>query len=344
MAKVIAICCGLLCFGIFAVYASEKATLNPQNQQGKPLHTYKISSRIRPLKLALHFYGADKPSSAPPLLLLHGSSFPSKLSFAFKMSQKSWIDSLTSKGFDVYALDFLGYGDADRYPEMHDGDIDTAPLGRGLDVIEDVALATNFILSKHQARRLNLLGHSWGGAVAAGFAGQHPEKVDKLILYAAITTKYGVPSKSSVAIPAYSQSMPQDRLDALRRLSPDKTQGLLAKEVDEGWGQQWQASDPLSRAGQPIRFPAGPKADVLDFVSGHSFYAPGDITAQVLVIRGEHDAFPSDQQAKALFAQLTHARFKSYQVIKGGTHVAHLEKNRRDLYRAVETFLQNKKQ
>ncbi len=299
----------------------------------------KINSRIDGLKLALYqakFTGADIKGT---ILLLHGSSFPSQLSFAFKMAGKSWVDQLTAAGFRVYCLDFLGYGDSDRYPEMLQSIATAKPLGRGTEVVNDVKLAVDFILKKHGLTKIDVLGHSWGGAVAASFAELYPEKVNHLVLYAAITKRETPQYNSEQSIPAFSELTPEQRILSLAGLSPDAEQPLLAQEMFKHWGEAWLKSDPLALISGKVRYPAGPNADVMDFFNGDSFYNPANIRAKVLVVRGEHDQYPSNQQAYQLFKALNNAESKRYTVINNGTHVLHLEQNRAQLYQTVSQFL-----
>jgi alpha-beta hydrolase superfamily lysophospholipase len=52
------------------------------------------------------------------VLYVHGATFPSALSVAHRFDGHSWRDALCEAGFHVWGLDFLGYGESDRYPEM----------------------------------------------------------------------------------------------------------------------------------------------------------------------------------------------------------------------------------
>ncbi|HEY9569320.1 MAG TPA: alpha/beta hydrolase, partial [Thalassobaculum sp.] len=53
---------------------------------------------------------------------MHGATFPSALSvryrFVTETDDRSWADALCAAGFDVWALDFLGFGDSERWPAM----------------------------------------------------------------------------------------------------------------------------------------------------------------------------------------------------------------------------------
>lgn len=305
----------------------------------KDYQCYKVNSRIHGLKLALHSYRASHEHAKGTILLVHGSSFPSKLSFAFRMGGTSWVDHLTAEGFNVYALDFLGYGDSDRYPEMIQGNQNAQPLGRGAEVSVDLNLAVDFILARENIRQIDLLGHSWGGAVAATFAASHPDKVNRLVMYAGITAVKSSGAKTTTKLPAYSMMTSSDRVHALNSLAPESKRPLLANELFEHWGNEWLKSDPLNTDDSHVRYPAGYKADLRDMFAGYSVYDPARITSRVLIIRGEYDRFPSGDHAQQLLRELVNAKTKHYVEINEGTHVLHLEKNRHELYARVIDFL-----
>jgi pimeloyl-ACP methyl ester carboxylesterase len=319
--------------------ACPQAQMDPELMKVRS-QFYTISSRLPELKLGLQRYSSQHAEPVGTVLLVHGSSFGAKLSFAFAMDGRSWVDHLTCAGFTVYTLDFLGYGDSDRYPEMVQHHKAAPPLGRGAEVAEDLNLAVDFILSQEQQSRIDLIAHSWGAAVAARFAGEHPAKVHLLVLYAAITAVASKESKPVSQVPAYTAMTPQQRVAALNALAPAEQRPLLAAELFQQWGQAWLASDRYQQDSM-VLFPAGPQADVDDFYRGQSFYDPAKITAKVLLIRGEYDNYPTAEHSKQLLQALVKAKLKRSVEIKLGTHVLHLEQNRQQLYQAVKDFLLN---
>jgi len=53
------------------------------------------------------------------VLYVHGGTFPSALAVAHRFDGRSWRDELCNAGFQVWALDFHGFGRfSDPYPEM----------------------------------------------------------------------------------------------------------------------------------------------------------------------------------------------------------------------------------
>src|SRR5882757_1666306 len=88
------------------------------NAQTNDVEIIRTGSRIGGLNIAITHKAPVVLSNDYAVLFLHGSSFPSALAFGFRMNGHSWMDDLAENGYDVYALDFLGYGNSDRYPEM----------------------------------------------------------------------------------------------------------------------------------------------------------------------------------------------------------------------------------
>jgi pimeloyl-ACP methyl ester carboxylesterase len=290
------------------------------------------------LKLGIrHKHGAVKPGR-DPVLFLHGSSFPSALAFDFRMEGGSWMDQLAEQGFDVYALDFPGYGLSDRYPEMSSGA--EYPAGRAKEVTGDVDAAVDLILCRTGKRRILLIGHSWGGSVAARYAGLHPDKVSKLVLFAAITVRSET-AAAGVVKGAYEELTPEQRIAGMNSLAPPSERPQLAPEVFDRWGAEWLASDAAGVNGGKgkVRFPSGPSQDIADLSQGRSYYDAAAIQAPVLLIRGEWDAYPRHEDYVALLGGLRNAATKEYRIVRKGTHVAHLEAARHDLHREVLRFL-----
>ena len=56
-------------------------------------------------------------SAGLPVLYVHGATFPSALSVAYRFNGRSWMDDWNARGFDAWAFDFAGYGGSDRYSD-----------------------------------------------------------------------------------------------------------------------------------------------------------------------------------------------------------------------------------
>jgi pimeloyl-ACP methyl ester carboxylesterase len=120
------------------------------------------------LSLFLRFLPATRGGAKPPraVLYVHGATFPSALSIAHRFDGRSWRDALCEAGFDVWGLDFLGYGHSDRYPEMDRPAVENPPLCIAEDAAKQVEAAVQFILRHQNIEKLSLLSHSWGSMPA----------------------------------------------------------------------------------------------------------------------------------------------------------------------------------
>jgi len=104
-----------------------------------------------------------------PLLILHG----------WAGSSGSWVEVqriLSREGFKVIVLDLPGFGKSV-----------TPPLPWGIGEYAEFVL--NFI-KKLDFKKVNLLGHSFGGRIAIKLASCHPGKLKKLILCASAGIKH----------------------------------------------------------------------------------------------------------------------------------------------------------
>jgi pimeloyl-ACP methyl ester carboxylesterase/heme-degrading monooxygenase HmoA len=252
------------------------------------------------------------------------------------------MDHLSENGYDVYALDFLGYGGSDRYTEMTKP-MAGEPLGRASEIYLDVDKAVDFILLKTGKEKVYLVAHSWGGAVAATYATKFPEKVGKLVLFAPITIREGGKPSTETVNNRYEEMTPAQRIDAMKQLTPPSEQCQLAPEVFDSWGNLWLKSDPLATKFKKdsVRFPSGYALDIDDLAHGKRVYDPSLIKAPVLLIRGEWDRYPNNADAGNLFAALVNASTKKYVVVEKATHVMHLEKSRYQLYEETLRFLRS---
>src|SRR5262249_31048376 len=89
---------------------------------------FRIPGPRKELSLFLRFLPAAEATSRRAVLYIHGATFPSALSIAHRFDGTSWRDALNDAGFDVWGLDFHGFGHSDRYPEMNHAPQDSPPL------------------------------------------------------------------------------------------------------------------------------------------------------------------------------------------------------------------------
>lgn len=304
--------------------------------------TISIESRIKGLKAAILHQSPKTMTGKFPVLFIHGSSFPSSLAFGFRMNGYSWMDYMSDKGYDTYALDFLGYGNSDRYPEMSNPNPEGKLVGRATEAYQDIDSAINYILRRTGSPKVFLVAHSWGASVAALYATRCPGKIERLVLFAPMILRNDPGKTDNIRI-SYDTMTPDARVEAMKSLTPEGEINRLEPEVLNEWKPKWLRSDPLAKGSMKgiVRFPAGPDQDIDEIQHGISYYDPSRIKIATLIIRGEWDTYPSNEDADRLFRKLTNAPEKKYVIIEKGTHVMHLEKSRDQLYQEVLNFLSN---
>jgi pimeloyl-ACP methyl ester carboxylesterase len=107
----------------FMIDHSAAKKLDPREQH------FRIPGHIEGLSLFLRLLPAETTALSPSrraVLYVHGATFPSALSIAYRFEGRSWRDSLCDAGFDVWGLDFYGFGHSDRYPQMDEPPADNA--------------------------------------------------------------------------------------------------------------------------------------------------------------------------------------------------------------------------
>ena len=139
------------------------------------------------------------------VLFVHGAGTPAEVAFDVPHSDYSWMAYLANAGFDVFSMDTTGYGRSARPAEMNDpcnlsaeqqkqfvpavikepcaakypGQITTIASDWN-----DIDAVVDHIRKTRRVEKVSLIGWSLGGPRAGGYAAQHPDKVNRLVLLA----------------------------------------------------------------------------------------------------------------------------------------------------------------
>jgi pimeloyl-ACP methyl ester carboxylesterase len=287
-------------------------------------------------------------SGEKTLLFVHGATFPSESSFDLEVGGTSWMDYIARHGYDVYLVDVRGYGRSTR-PAATPATV----LATSAHALADVGSAVDFIRQRRGIERVNLLGWSLGTITMGSYAATHPERVHKLVLYApgwrrTTPAAAGAGTAPAVAPPAEPTAtyrhidVAATRARWLAGVPADKQRDLIPPGWFEAWVAATSATDPWGAAQTPpvLRVPNGPVIDgIRARQSGALPYEPANIRAPVLLVRAEWDADTPAYMAQEVFARLVNAPYKQYLEIGEGTHSVLLERNRMQLFRAVQRFL-----
>ena len=277
------------------------------------------------------------------VILQHGATYGSA-AFDMRFAGLSWMDYLAQRGFDAYCLDLPGYGKSDRPQIMDQPAQANPPFMRTPEASECLGHVVKFVLERRNVHQVCLVGWSWGTAITSLYAGQNPDQVARLALYAPVWDRSGSgPSAIHVDgdIGAY-RTVTRDATLARRQSGLDAAQKawVMPREWFDRWWQETAASDPQSD-GTTIRAPNGVVQDGAEYWNvGRPLYDPGLVAAPVLITVGEWDADTPPYMAQTLYPLFNNAAWKRLTVLSGGTHSLMMEHNRILLFRTVQQFLE----
>ena len=139
------------------------------------------------------------------VLFVHGAGTPAEVAFDAPIGDHSWMAYLANAGFDVFSMDTTGYGRSTRPFPMDDPcnlaadqqqqfvpALMAAPCkasypGQLTNIASDwndIDAVVDYIRNLRKVEKVSLVAWSLGGPRAGGYAGQHPEKVNRIVLLA----------------------------------------------------------------------------------------------------------------------------------------------------------------
>ncbi len=287
---------------------------------------------------ALKSFSADKT-----VLFVHGATYPSEVAFDLKLGDQSWMEYIASRGYDVWLVDVRGYGRSSKTAALSQPPGANPPFADTEDAVRDIGTAVDFILKRRGVTKLNLIGWSWGTTTMALYTTRNNHRVNKLVLYAPVWTPPAVGNSPPPPTAAYrSVTMDAARQRWTTGVPADKQAALIPAGWFDTWARAALDSDPEGAKLNPpvLRAPNGTLVDILGgWLKGKRLYDAEQIRVPTLLIKAEWDADTPSYMAQGLFASLKNAPYKSYIEVGEGTHTLMLEKNRMQLFRPVQAFL-----
>lgn len=249
------------------------------------------------------------------------------------------MDDLAANGFDAWAFDFAGFGGSDRYGEM-DSDRAGLPLGRAQEAAAQIARVVDHIGSVTGRERIAIIAHSWGTIAAGSFATSRPQHVERLCFFGPIARRETATALDPLVVGRWRLLTVADQHARFVEDLPAGHPSVLIEPELEQWGPAFLAADPDAASRNPpaVKVPNGPLADINAAWSGALDYSPEQLTAPLLVVRGEWDRMSTDADADWLLSQAASPIRKDVKIPKG-THLLHLERGRDGLFAAIREFL-----
>ena len=282
------------------------------------------------------------------VLFVSGATYPASTNFDLKLNGMSWMDFIARHGYDVYLVDIRGYGKSTRPPEMDKPASDNEPIVRAITAVKDVGAAVDFILKRRSVSKINLMGWSWGTTIMGWYTAQNNEKVNRLVLYAPQWIRQDGTSLTDQGgkLGAY-RTVSRDAAKArwLTGVPEDKKADLIPPGWFEAWADATFATDPVGSKQTPqlLRAPNGTVQDAREYWNaGKPAYDPAEIRVPTFLAHAEWDSDLPSYMLYAYFAKLTNAPYRRYVQIAEGTHTIIMEKNRMQLFQAVQQFLDEK--
>jgi pimeloyl-ACP methyl ester carboxylesterase len=278
------------------------------------------------------------------VLFVHGATFPSESTFDLPLDGMSWMDFIARAGYDVYLVDIRGYGGSTRPAAGAASAGGAGPIATLAEAVEDVDAAVDFIRQRRKVERIHLLGWSWGTAVMGRYAATQGHKVDRLVLYAPLWQRRAAPISTrgvDLKVPYRHVNVAGVKARWLAGVEQGKQERLIPRGVFEAFVAANVATDPWGSKQTPpvMRAPNGVFADLQSPGEWVPPYDPAAIKAPTLLVKAEWDADTPSYMAQTLFPLLVNTPRKQYLEIGEGTHTVMLERNRMQLFRAVQAFL-----
>ena len=267
-----------------------------------------------------------KPGAAalPVLFLVHGSSISGRSTFDLEVPGRgnySLMDTFAGYGYDVWTMDFEGYGRSSR----------TAGNSAIAEGVRDLTAATDLVMRETGQRRMHFFGESSGGLRAGAFAMEYPDRVDRLVLAAFTYTGQGSPTladrSKQVEFYRANSRRPRDR-DMIRSIFTRDKPGTADPAVGEA------LADAELKFGDTV-----PTGTYLDMTANLPLVDPAKVQAPVLLVRGEYDGIATEADLINFFTKLAN-RDKQFIVLPGMSHSVALGLGRDQLWHVMRSFLE----
>jgi pimeloyl-ACP methyl ester carboxylesterase len=289
------------------------------------------------------------------VLFVHGAGTPAEVAFDVPYQDYSWIAYLAQAGFDVFAMDMTGYGRSTRPTAMNDPcnlareqqttfvpSFLSAPCAPSyphpMTTIasdwNDINSVVDYIRALRHVSQVNLVAWSLGGPRSGGYAAQHPEKLQKLVLLAPGYTR-ALQATAPVQLPAEGTTMNTQSHEEFTA-NWDRQVGCQDQYDPAASESVWSEmikSDPVGATWGP-----GVRRAPLVTTWGWNAEIVAKMQLPILMVTGEHDKQVPSGRVRELYTDLG-SHQKVFIDLACSSHNAMWEKNHLLLFRASLEWL-----
>ena len=293
--RYILIVCILLCISLFGCKGNNK----PDNK-------YSFNAYSVPYEdINLHLDSTCKSDFGEKnIVLVHGLTYSSH-EFDINYKDYSLVRFLADKGYTVWRLDIAGYGQSDKPSDGFVVDSDYAA--------DNIYYAVKEICELTGKNKIDVLGWSWGTVTTSRFVSNHPELVDKLVLYAPIVSGIG---ESNVDTDYHKNSWENAVGDFQLTSDGAIDESIVEPAVVEYFGSScWRYDGEGS--------PNGPRKDICVDESV-TLIDMANISIPTLLVYGDADPYLNYELIDKMYQELPNGSMR--EIISGAAHCAYIEK------------------
>jgi pimeloyl-ACP methyl ester carboxylesterase len=296
------------------------------------------------------------PAADRVVLFVHGAGTPAEVAFDVPYEDYSWMAYLANAGFDVFSVDMSGYGRSVRPPAENDpcnlapnrqpewvpslipapcAATHPGPLTTIASDWHDLDAAVDYIRAHRHVEKVSLVAWSLGGPRSGGYAAQHPEKVNRLVLLAPAYSRTRPSSPPSTA-PSGAAFNTQSHADLVTLW--DSQVGCPAQyepAVLESVWTEMLKSDPVGATWGP-----GVRRAPNTATWGWNQTVVTREMTPTLMVSGAHDKQVPQDRVRELYADLG-APHKVFVDLACSSHNAMWEKNHLLLFKASLEWLEH---
>jgi alpha-beta hydrolase superfamily lysophospholipase len=268
---------------------------------------------------------APRPGEAklPVLFLVHGSSISALPSFDLTVpgaGEYSLMNVFARYGFDVWTMDFEGYGKS----TVTTGNSDIASG------VADLRAAAPIVARETGQTKFHFMGESSGAIRAGAFAVAEPDRVERLVLEAFTYTGKGSPTLAK-------RGEQTEFYRTHNRRKRDAAMILSIFTRDKPGTSDPRVPVALAKAEMP-NGDTVPTGTYLDMTANLPLVDPTKVKCPVLMARGQYDGISTEEDLLDFFTKLP-TPDKQYNVIPGAAHAIGMSLTRADFWHVMHEFL-----